>query len=74
MIEALKASFAHVRDAVGGMSDADMTKTAKMFGQTLTYEEALFVMANHMHEHLGQAIAYARTNGIVPPWSKGKEG
>jgi uncharacterized damage-inducible protein DinB len=26
-------------------------------------------MANHMHEHLGQAIAYARVNGVVPPWS-----
>jgi hypothetical protein len=22
-----------------------------------------------MHEHLGQAIAYARVNGVVPPWS-----
>jgi hypothetical protein len=22
------------------------------------------------HEHLGQSIAYARTNGMVPPWSK----
>jgi hypothetical protein len=22
------------------------------------------------HEHLGQSIAYARTNGVVPPWSK----
>jgi uncharacterized damage-inducible protein DinB len=74
VMEALKASFAHVRDSVNAMSDADMMKTAKMFGQTLTYEEALFVMTSHMHEHLGQAIAYARMNGIVPPWSKGKEG
>jgi hypothetical protein len=24
----------------------------------------------HVGEHLGQAIAYARMNGIVPPWSK----
>ena len=23
-----------------------------------------------MHEHLGQAIAYARMNGVVPPWSQ----
>jgi uncharacterized damage-inducible protein DinB len=30
----------------------------------------LFLIANHMHEHLGQSIAYARTNGVVPPWSK----
>jgi hypothetical protein len=29
-----------------------------------------FFLANHTHEHLGQLIAYARNNGIVPPWSK----
>ncbi len=23
-----------------------------------------------MHEHLGQSIAYARSNGVTPPWSK----
>ena len=23
------------------------------------------------HEHLGQSIAYARSNGVVPPWSQG---
>ena len=48
-----------------------------MFGQTLTYEEASFLMTSHMHAHPGQAIAYVRVvrvNGIVAPWSKGKEG
>ena len=25
----------------------------------------------HLHEHLGQSIAYARANGVVPPWSGG---
>jgi hypothetical protein len=24
----------------------------------------------HLHEHLGQLIAYARSNNVVPPWSK----
>jgi hypothetical protein len=23
----------------------------------------------HIAEHMGQAIAYARVNAIVPPWS-----
>ena len=70
VIETVKASFAHARDAVSKMSDADMAKETKMFGRATTYEAVLFFMANHMHEHLGQSIAYARTNGIVPPWSK----
>ena len=37
-------------------------------------ERALFVLIlNHMHEHLGQSIAYARMNGVAPPWSEGGE-
>jgi uncharacterized damage-inducible protein DinB len=73
VIEALKASFAHARAAVEGLSDADMDKDTKFFGRATTYQGVLFTMATHMHEHLGQSIAYARTNGVVPPWSK-KEG
>ncbi|HME10747.1 MAG TPA: DinB family protein [Bryobacteraceae bacterium] len=70
VVALLKQSFAHVRDSVSALSDADMAKETKMFGKPATYQMVLFVMANHMHEHLGQSIAYARVNGIVPPWSK----
>ena len=28
------------------------------------------VTATHLHEHLGQLIAYARSNNVTPPWSK----
>jgi uncharacterized damage-inducible protein DinB len=69
VVEALRASFAHVREGVAAMSDADLTKATKMFGQQTTYQGVLLVMADHMHEHLGQSIAYARTNAVVPPWS-----
>jgi uncharacterized damage-inducible protein DinB len=67
--ELLKQSFEHARRAVEGLSDTDMAKQIKMFGQRATVEGLIFTMANHMHEHLGQAIAYARVNGVVPPWS-----
>jgi uncharacterized damage-inducible protein DinB len=66
---ALKQSFEHARKAVQGLSDADMAKEIKFFGRPMTEEALFFTMANHMHEHLGQSIAYARTNGVVPPWS-----
>ena len=36
----------------------------------VTIEEAAFAMTDDLHEHLGQLIAYARTNGVKPPWSK----
>jgi uncharacterized damage-inducible protein DinB len=67
--EVLKQSFEHARHAVEGLSDADMARQIKMFGQPATVEGMIFTMANHMHEHMGQAIAYARMNGVVPPWS-----
>jgi hypothetical protein len=31
-------------------------------------------MVTHMHEHLGQMIAYARMNGVTPPWSTSSGG
>jgi hypothetical protein len=40
-----------------------------MFGKDTTYEGVLVTILNHLHEHLGQSIAYARMNGVVPPWS-----
>lgn len=70
VVQTVKDSFAHVRQAVASLTDADLEKPVKMFGQQTTYQGVLFTMANHMHEHLGQSIAYARTNGVVPPWSK----
>jgi uncharacterized damage-inducible protein DinB len=70
VVKAVKDSFAHARKTVEGLSNADMEKPTKMFGKDSTYQAVLFTMANHMHEHLGQSIAYARTNGIMPPWTK----
>jgi uncharacterized damage-inducible protein DinB len=69
---ALQQSFAHIRRAVETTPDADLDKAVKIFDHTGTVREAIFVAANHMHEHLGQSIAYARSNGVVPPWSQGQ--
>jgi len=73
VMEALKASFEFTRQAAMKMSDADLEKPAKMFGNDTTYRGIYFVTMSHLHEHLGQSIAYARTNGVVPPWSMPKE-
>jgi len=70
IVAKLKESFAHSTKAFAGLSDADCAKAIKMFGRDSTVEQMLMLMANHQHEHLGQMIAYARSNGIVPPWSK----
>jgi uncharacterized damage-inducible protein DinB len=69
VIDALKKSFAHVRKVIESTSDADLDKTVKVFDHDGTVREVLLIIATHAHEHLGQAIAYARSNGITPPWS-----
>jgi uncharacterized damage-inducible protein DinB len=69
-VQALKDSFAHFRRAVISVSDADLDKPLKMFGQQTTYRGAFIMITGHTGEHLGQSIAYARMNGIVPPWTE----
>lgn len=69
VVDWLKRSFDHARSAIRGVSDADLDKPVDMFGQKTTGRGVLLTMVSHAHEHLGQAIAYARSNGVVPPWS-----
>lgn len=70
IIQTLKDSFAHIRQAAEKMSDADVEKTTKLFGKEQTYRAIFFFCTRHLGEHLGQSIAYARMNGIVPPWTE----
>jgi uncharacterized damage-inducible protein DinB len=69
-LETLKKSFEYARKAITGVPEADLDKAVKLFGRDSNVREATLVVATHAHEHLGQAIAYARMNGIVPPWSR----
>jgi uncharacterized damage-inducible protein DinB len=68
--EALKASYVDLQKAITGLSDNDLQAPVKLFGRDMTKQGALMLILNDQHEHLGQSIAYARTNGAVPPWSK----
>ncbi len=69
VVDELRRSFDYLRNTIINTSDADLDKPIRMFGNDST-ERAAFMMAlNHLHEHLGQSVAYARMNGVVPPWS-----
>ncbi|HKV11689.1 MAG TPA: DinB family protein [Thermoanaerobaculia bacterium] len=72
VIETLKASFAHATKVIEDLPEADFDRQIKMFGNDTTVRMAVLVVATHGHEHLGQSIAYARSNGVVPPWSRGE--
>ena len=70
MQDALKASYAALQKTIQGMSDSQMQQSIKLFGREMTRENALMMMLSDQHEHLGQSIAYARMNHVVPPWSR----
>jgi uncharacterized damage-inducible protein DinB len=70
IIAALRASYAHAEKAIGDMPDANLEKTMPWLGGTITQRGVLLYIVPHIAEHLGQAIAYARVNGVVPPWSE----
>ena len=72
VLATMKASFEHLRNAVKNAPEADLGKAIKLFGNDATIRQAMMVVANHNHEHLGQSIAYARMNGVAPPWSAGE--
>jgi uncharacterized damage-inducible protein DinB len=69
VVSSLKGAIDQFRGVIRGLSDADLNKPATMFGRQTTYRNVLLTVVSHHHEHLGQMIAYARSNGITPPWS-----
>lgn len=69
-VRILAASLDHVRGVMDGMSDADLAKPTELYGREVENWAVLLQLLTHMNEHLGQAIAYARMNRVVPPWSR----
>lgn len=70
IIPILQDSFAHAKKAIVEMPDSDLEKTLDWFGGKNTERGILLFMTRHTAEHLGQSIAYARSLGIVPPWTE----
>jgi uncharacterized damage-inducible protein DinB len=69
VIALLEASFDNAEQFVRNTADADLDRTAHLFDHDGTWREGMLLLVTHSHEHLGQSIAYARMNGIVPPWT-----
>jgi uncharacterized damage-inducible protein DinB len=70
VIEQLNKSFAYALASVQNMSNADFAKPEKKLGPDANDGDVIYLMVMHSHEHLGQSIAYARVNGITPPWTE----
>lgn len=70
VIDHLNKGFAHAKAQIEAVDPATLTTKRKMMGRELSVVEAAMFVGGDMHEHLGQLIAYARMNQVVPPWSK----
>ena len=70
IIAEVERSFAFMKKAMADTPDAKLDTTVKMFGSESTVRATWVGAVTHVHEHLGQLIAYARSNKVVPPWSK----
>ena len=69
-LQALRESFAHLRSAMELADEAVLKQSFDVFGTKMSGLDLSVMTTTHLHEHLGQAIAYARSNGVVPPWSQ----
>ncbi|MGQ0646710.1 MAG: DinB family protein [Gemmatimonadaceae bacterium] len=70
IVAELEASFTHLHQGMALTTDANGSETIKFFGQDSPRIRTMVGTVTHLHEHLGQAIAYARSNKVVPPWSQ----
>ena len=68
-IAELEKSFAFMKKSMTDTPASRLGQPVRMFGQPFTMQSAWILGTTHLHEHLGQLIAYARTNGVKPPWS-----
>jgi len=65
----LKDSYAFAEKSIADTPDSDLEAQVTFFGMTMSKRAAMLLLTSHSHEHLGQSIAYARSNNIVPPWT-----
>jgi hypothetical protein len=69
ILQLLTESLSNVRKSLESARAGALSREVKFFGKTTTERAVRTFLDVHIAEHVGQAIAYARMNGVVPPWS-----
>lgn len=70
IIDHINKGFAHAKKELEALDPATLTGRRKVMGRDMAVTDVALGIGGDLHEHLGQLIAYARMNSIVPPWSK----
>ena len=69
IVEELNKSWEFAQKTIQGMSNADFAKLLPKLGPQANAGDVVYILVADAHEHLGQSVAYARENGVVPPWT-----
>lgn len=69
-VAAFGESVSNIQSALMDMSTDELNEKVDFFGNEVTKRQVVLMLGDHTSEHLGQLIAYARSNGVVPPWSQ----
>lgn len=69
IIEQLNKSWEYAKSAISGMRNVDFANPLPKLGPEANSGDVVYILVADAHEHLGQTVAYARMNGIVPPWT-----
>jgi uncharacterized damage-inducible protein DinB len=64
----MNKAWTYGRAQVVAADPATLTGSIKPWGMTI--DRVAIDFPGDLHEHLGQLIAYARMNGVKPPWTK----
>jgi hypothetical protein len=70
VLKHLEEGFAYAKQAVNGVEPANLVGVRKIYGRDFTIAQTSLMMSGDLHEHLGQLIAYARSNEVKPPWTR----
>ena len=68
-IATMKKSYDHIIMATKSIKDGNLADIVELGGQKFSKRSLMFIAMGHVEEHMGQLIAYARSNNIAPPWS-----
>ena len=69
IVDDLNQTWEFAQKTINAMSNADFAKLLPKLGPQANAGDVVYILVADAHEHLGQLVAYARENGIVPPWT-----
>lgn len=68
ILDLVSKSFAAVKAAISSATEEELDRRGEFFAEQSTVRRVYLRVLAHSHEHMGQLIAYARSNGVPVPW------